>query len=106
MRMSILTVRSRGDGQPYLALGSGLRTAGHQVRLATHRPFEPEVRAHGLEAGPLRDVDARRCRRGDMDQTHTPVLRGELIPLSTRFQLEQGRIALIAPSVRGRTSRL
>jgi sterol 3beta-glucosyltransferase len=49
MQVTVLTVGSRGDVQPYLALGRGLQAAGHQVRLATHPPFEPEIRSHGLE---------------------------------------------------------
>jgi UDP:flavonoid glycosyltransferase YjiC (YdhE family) len=49
MRVTILTVGSRGDVQPYVALGLGLQAAGHQVRLATHVEFEPFVREHGLD---------------------------------------------------------
>jgi len=48
MRATILTAGSRGDVQPYVALGAGLRAAGHEVRLATHGIFEPLARAHGL----------------------------------------------------------
>jgi UDP:flavonoid glycosyltransferase YjiC (YdhE family) len=53
MRITILTVGSRGDLQPYVALGVGLRAAGHEVRLATHEPFREFVLAHGLEFAPL-----------------------------------------------------
>jgi sterol 3beta-glucosyltransferase len=53
MQVTVLTVGSRGDIQPYLALGRGLQAAGHQVRLATHPPFEPEIRAHGLQFAPI-----------------------------------------------------
>jgi UDP:flavonoid glycosyltransferase YjiC (YdhE family) len=53
MRITILTIGSRGDVVPYIALGLGLRRAGHEVRLATHTPFEPHVRAAGLEFAPL-----------------------------------------------------
>jgi sterol 3beta-glucosyltransferase len=53
MQLTILTVGSRGDVQPYLALGRGLQAAGHQVRLATHPPFEREIRSHGLAFAPI-----------------------------------------------------
>jgi sterol 3beta-glucosyltransferase len=53
MRITILTIGSRGDVVPYIALGIGLRRAGHEVRLATHTPFEPHVRAAGLDFSPL-----------------------------------------------------
>jgi UDP:flavonoid glycosyltransferase YjiC (YdhE family) len=53
MRITILTVGSRGDVQPYVALGVGLKGAGHDVRLATHEPFRDFVASNGLEFAPL-----------------------------------------------------
>jgi len=35
MHITILAIGSRGDVQPYAALGMGLQAAGHQVRIAT-----------------------------------------------------------------------
>jgi UDP:flavonoid glycosyltransferase YjiC (YdhE family) len=49
MRITILTVGSRGDVQPYAALGQALAERGHSVRLATHAIFEPLVRQCRLE---------------------------------------------------------
>lgn len=49
MRIAILAPGSRGDVQPYLALGDGLKAAGHEVRLVTTRDHDALVRAHGLE---------------------------------------------------------
>jgi sterol 3beta-glucosyltransferase len=54
MRMLILTVGSRGDVQPYIALGAGLQAAGHTVTLATLEAFAPLVVEHGLSFRPLR----------------------------------------------------
>lgn len=48
MRITILTIGSRGDVQPYVALGQGLQAAGYQVRLAAHDNFETFVRDRGL----------------------------------------------------------
>ncbi len=48
MRIAIITAGSRGDVQPYVALGRGLAARGHAVTLATHAPFEGFVRRHGL----------------------------------------------------------
>lgn len=53
MRITIITVGSRGDEQPYVALGRGLKDAGHTVRLATHAEFEAFVRGHGLDFAPV-----------------------------------------------------
>lgn len=53
MRVSIVAVGSRGDVQPYVALGKGLVRAGHAVRIATHANFEAFVGAHGLDFAPI-----------------------------------------------------
>ncbi|KIY71268.1 glycosyltransferase family 1 protein [Cylindrobasidium torrendii FP15055 ss-10] len=45
----ILIVGSRGDVQPYVALGKRLVKDGHRVRLATHETFRSFVLDHGLE---------------------------------------------------------
>jgi sterol 3beta-glucosyltransferase len=62
MHICILSVGTRGDIQPYIALGKGLQAAGHQVQLATTSVFEPLVRGYGLdfalfEASPLSFVE-------------------------------------------------
>lgn len=49
MKVTILTVGSRGDVQPFIALGMGLQKAGHEVRFCTSHNFEPFVREHGLD---------------------------------------------------------
>lgn len=53
MRILIVTLGSRGDVQPYVALGKGLQAAGYAVKIATHRPFEAFVRRHGLDFAPV-----------------------------------------------------
>ena len=54
MRITILAVGSRGDAQPYTALGLGLQRAGHEVKIATHEVFRTMVTARGLEFGLIR----------------------------------------------------
>ncbi len=49
MRIIILAPGSRGDVEPYIALGKGLKKAGHVVRLLTHKNFEMLVKSHGVE---------------------------------------------------------
>jgi UDP:flavonoid glycosyltransferase YjiC (YdhE family) len=53
MKITIMTSGSRGDVQPYLALGLGLRQAGHQVTLATHELFRSFVEEGGLGFRPI-----------------------------------------------------
>jgi sterol 3beta-glucosyltransferase len=54
MRIAIIAMGTRGDVQPYLSLGKGLKTAGHFVRLITHENFEQLVTSHGLEFCPVK----------------------------------------------------
>lgn len=49
MRVTLLAPGSRGDVQPYVALGVGLARAGHAARVVTTMDHEALVRAHGLE---------------------------------------------------------
>ena len=59
MKIAIMAMGSRGDVQPYIALGKGLKAAGHFVRLITHQNFERLVTSHGLEFYPVKgDVQA------------------------------------------------
>ncbi len=51
LRITCLTIGSRGDVQPYIALGRGLLAEGHHVRIATHPEFEDWIRSHGLDYG-------------------------------------------------------
>ncbi|WP_329113457.1 glycosyltransferase [Streptomyces sp. NBC_01353] len=58
MRVLIVTAGSWGDVAPYTGLGVRLRSAGHDVVLATHERFERAATAHGLGFRPL-PVDPR-----------------------------------------------
>jgi UDP:flavonoid glycosyltransferase YjiC (YdhE family) len=53
VRITIPTTGSRGDVQPYVALGVGLRERGHDVCLATHADFEDFIRGYGLNFAAL-----------------------------------------------------
>jgi sterol 3beta-glucosyltransferase len=59
MRIAIIALGSRGDVQPYIALGKGLKDAGHLVRLVTHENFKSLVQSYGLDFWPVRgDIQA------------------------------------------------
>lgn len=53
MRIAIIAPGSRGDVEPYIALGKGLARAGQAVRLVSHQDFESLARSHGLEFWPV-----------------------------------------------------
>lgn len=53
LRITCLTIGSRGDVQPYIALCKGLLAEGHKPRIATHGEFEPWIRKHGIDFAPV-----------------------------------------------------
>ncbi|KAM0490394.1 hypothetical protein ACHAP8_011611 [Fusarium lateritium] len=53
LNIVIQVVGSRGDVQPFIALGNELQRYGHRVRLATHDIFENFVRESNLEFYPI-----------------------------------------------------
>ncbi|KAL8735643.1 MAG: hypothetical protein Q9166_000812 [cf. Caloplaca sp. 2 TL-2023] len=62
LRVTCLTIGSRGDVQPYIALCKGLLDDGHKPRIATHREFEPWVRKHGVDFAPVEGDPAELMR--------------------------------------------
>jgi sterol 3beta-glucosyltransferase len=73
MLISILAMGSRGDVQPYVALGVALQKAGVKVRIATLETFSSLVIGYGLEcyaiqgdlAGVMKSQVADNARRAD-----------------------------------------
>jgi len=53
VKITVNTLGTRGDIQPYIALSLGLQQAGHSVRILTHQIFEAFVKEHGLDVYPL-----------------------------------------------------
>jgi sterol 3beta-glucosyltransferase len=53
MKITFITPGSRGDVQPYVALGRGLRQAGHAVCILASPDFKDLITAHGLQFADL-----------------------------------------------------
>lgn len=53
LQIVMLIVGTRGDVQPFVAIGKRLQDYGHRVRLATHANFKEFVLTAGLEFFPL-----------------------------------------------------
>jgi UDP:flavonoid glycosyltransferase YjiC (YdhE family) len=53
MKVTIIAGGSRGDVEPYLALGQGLARAGYRVNVVTHENFDELVAARGLDLVPV-----------------------------------------------------
>jgi sterol 3beta-glucosyltransferase len=53
VRVTITTGGSRGEVQPYVALGLGLRAAGHEVRISAQAGYQQFVHDRGLGFHPI-----------------------------------------------------
>lgn len=81
MRIAIFALGSRGDVQPYVALGVGLQDAGHTVRLVTHEDFAPLAATHDLEARIVRgDVQAV----AESEEMRALLARGNFLAITRR----------------------
>ncbi|KAI9139660.1 hypothetical protein BKA69DRAFT_1084373 [Paraphysoderma sedebokerense] len=49
MHITILTIGTRGDVQPFIALSKGLMKHGHKCRIATHKEYQDWIEGHGIE---------------------------------------------------------
>ncbi|WP_134703400.1 glycosyltransferase [Ammoniphilus sp. YIM 78166] len=54
MNIKILTVGTRGDVQPFVALGRELRRRGHEVTICTGENFKAIVEGYGVSFSPVR----------------------------------------------------
>jgi sterol 3beta-glucosyltransferase len=62
MRVTILAIGSRGDVQPFIALGLALQAHGHDIHLATHPRFAGLIEDRGLGFAPIAEGDLSRGR--------------------------------------------
>src|SRR5689334_4887193 len=108
MRIAVLAYGSQGDVRPFVALGVGLRTAGHDVWVVTDTGFQPMVAAAGLGYRPVQgDVQALLKQRNGLSAVTCNPLRAlrlmhrltrELAPVWARDTLAacEGAEALVA----------
>lgn len=87
----ILTLGSRGDVQPYVALGKALTRAGHDVTLATHEAFRALIEDNGLSFA-LAGGDVR-------EQINTPEAKQWVESANDFGALVRGFKALMAPAL-------
>lgn len=105
MNIFINTLGSRGDVQPYVALGQGLQAAGHTVTICTAARFEQFITDHGLAYGYMNDevlalVDSEEMREIMGNTTNawgalqaTMKLSGRVGPLQRMMLEDSGRAA-------------
>jgi sterol 3beta-glucosyltransferase len=91
MKIAMIALGSRGDVQPYIALGKGLQAAGHFVRLVTHENYERLVSDHQLDFWPVSgDVQAFL----QTDEMRDVLASGNFLKITRRTAKEARRAAL------------
>ncbi|MFH1084731.1 MAG: glycosyltransferase [Chloroflexota bacterium] len=99
MRLAIIAPGSRGDVQPYIALGRGLQAVGHAVRLVTHQDFEALVTSYGLEFWPVegrvQDIAESAAMRALLEKGHFVAVLSQMAKEAQRgaLALAQGGLA-------------
>ena len=73
MRIVITTAGSRGDVQPCVALGLGLKEAGHEVTVASWAPFRGLVEGRGLQFHPVAGPDPDRLMEALLEAGRNPL---------------------------------
>lgn len=68
MKVTIITSGSRGDVQPYIALGLGLKAAGHEAKIATHGVYGDWITGHGLDFSPVEGNPLEMIASGDAQE--------------------------------------
>jgi sterol 3beta-glucosyltransferase len=84
MKITLLTYGTRGDVQPFVALGLGLQRAGHAARIAAPEVFEGFVTGHGLDFYPL-PGDPAELSRLLVDEAQNNRVR--MVQVMTRFAI-------------------
>lgn len=91
MQIVIIAPGSRGDVQPYIALGSGLKKAGHVIRFVSHQNFESLVRSYGLD---FWSVDSDVKGIVESDEMRERIEKGNFLSLMAQMAKEAQREAL------------
>ena len=89
MKISISTIGTRGDVQPYAILGKALASRGHDVTLSTGKNFRDLVEGYGINFHPL-DVDYEEILNSD---------EGKKILKANLFAIQRNLDKLIYPLI-------
>lgn len=76
-KVLLITFGSRGDVQPYIALGSALSALGASVTLSTSRTFDDLIKSHGLMAAPI-SIDVHEMMQSPEMEAALRTVRGKL----------------------------
>lgn len=91
MNIAIIAMGSRGDVQPFIALGKGLKDAGHFVRLVTYQDFKLLVNSYGLEFWPVKGNVQEIAESKEMREL---LEKGNFLAITSYTAKEAERIAI------------
>jgi sterol 3beta-glucosyltransferase len=83
MKICILTIGTRGDVQPYIALAVGLKEVGHEVTIATLSEYQSLVEQYGLKHTALRGDFLKAAQTADKNSSPQ---RGNPLRLIRQYQ--------------------
>jgi sterol 3beta-glucosyltransferase len=93
VRIVIVATGSRGDVEPYIALGKGLKEKGHDVRVMSHQNFDSLVNSHGLKfhgiAGNVQEI----AQSTEMSQR---IEKGSFLSVISQMKKEAETLAIEA----------
>ena len=91
MRIVIVAPGSRGDVEPYIALGKGLKKAGHYIRLISHQNFATLVNSHGVEFWPIESNVQDIAQSNEMSER---IEKGNFLAVMSQMKKEAERQAI------------
>jgi len=100
MRIAIIALGSRGDVQPYIALGKGLKKSGHTIRFVTHQNFEELVDLHGLEFWPVegnvQDIAQSKEMQGHIEKGNFLSVMSQMKKEATQGAIKLAKVGMVA----------
>jgi sterol 3beta-glucosyltransferase len=100
MRIAIIALGSRGDVQPYIALGKGLKKSGHTIRFVTHQNFEELVNLHGLEfwsvEGSVQDIAQSKEMQGHIEKGNFLSVMSQMKKEATKGAINLAKVGMEA----------
>ena len=92
MNIALIALGSQGDVQPYIALGVGLKQAGHRVRVVTHENYAVSVKGQQLE---FSAVQGNVQEFMDSPKMRELLERGNFLAITAHTAKESQRAALL-----------
>jgi sterol 3beta-glucosyltransferase len=100
MRIAIIALGSRGDVQPYIALGKGLKKSGHNIRFVTHQNFDEMVNSHGLEVWPVegsvQDIAQSKEMQGHIEKGNFLSVMLQMKKEATQGAIKLAKVGMVA----------